>query len=202
MGCDFDDIEFLNGAPRCPEGHDVSRLQSKDLDQCMSQFYVFDGRLYAATNRGRFQSKEAKSETRTSSVVRGRLCITHERMYEADTRTATFVAYSQCDACKPVYYLSTRGVSFRSDGPLAEARPWQEFRIEVRKGVIRSIGTDGCETRDDVRKRLLESCPADHVLADDDKLVGAYKEIETRKKAVEARADAGTGSKPPAGRRR
>jgi hypothetical protein len=159
----FDTIRFHgDAAPRCPAGHRLADLQTKDLDCTLDVYSVLEGRLYRP------------GRERAESVVlddRGRLILTETKIAEPTAISVSLTAYGSCPECLPVLYLGEGGLHHDY---VQERRLWCEWRFVFRDGRLERCETVRVESRaavaDALRREGLE------VLADDERLARLHFE--------------------------
>jgi hypothetical protein len=151
-----------DAAPRCPAGHRLADLQTKDLDSALDVYSVFEGRLYRP---GRERAESVALDDR------GRLILTETRVAEPASISLSLTAYGFCAECRPALYL---GEAAPLRDYVQERRPWCEWRFVFRDGRLERRETVRVESReavaDALRREGLE------VLADDERLARLHFE--------------------------
>lgn len=153
----FDTITFHDdGAPRCAAGHRLGELQTKDLECVMESYSVLGGRIYCLARIG---------TTAWHVDARARLVCVETRIGEPAVLSADLRGYGHCHDCKPVLFLRGAGAPWDL---VQERRPWCEWRLVVRNGVVERVEpvrvASRADVADELRREGLE------VLADDERL--------------------------------
>jgi hypothetical protein len=165
----YDMIEFSgDDALRCPDGHPLRDLQTKDLECELATYVVHGARLYRVG---------PTSEETTQARADGRLILSTQRIADPLALNAEVTAYTFCDHCRPVLYLRD-GQSVWGDY-VQERRPWCEWRFIFVAGALERRETVRVETRaivaEQLRKEGLE------VLDDNDRLARLhFNRLESR----------------------
>jgi hypothetical protein len=165
----YDTVIFLDGAPRCPAGHEVGSFQTKDFECQMHDYYVSGERLYSETSETEHSRHEVNGEiltfTRTSEM----------RRYDF---TGQVSVYGYCERCRPVLLLKERAFGGPYGDLVDERRPWQEWRLTLDRGVVTGVEPVRNETRDDVREKLArDELKRDLILDDDERLARRHFEL-------------------------
>jgi hypothetical protein len=159
----FDTIRFHGDvAPRCPAGHRLADLQTKDLECTLEVYSVLEGRLY----------RPAKERSESVAIDdRGRLILTESRLAEPASISASLTAYGFCADCRPVLYLGEGGLHRDS---VQERRPWCEWRFVFRDGRLERCEAVRTESREVVAEALRRE--GLEVLGDDERLARLHFE--------------------------
>jgi hypothetical protein len=168
----FDHVIVLDEILRCPHGHGLGGLQTKDFDDPSMDTYLLEGPwVYRATRGGFAGSDEAAEYWRLEGAE-----AVFQRRYGAERilPPREVVIYTSCHACKPVLSRHDRPTSWRD--LIGEHQLWVEFRLTFEPGGPRLIErTSG--TREDLASELREE--GLRVLRDDEPLAMAHHEIRT-----------------------
>lgn len=139
----FDDVEDLDGTFKCPAGHIVTHLQTKDLECSMYHYILSFGKLYQCGQSNRTIDRSFLTDltiTYTDKPVFQSQCTEYLRVY------------GSCNECK--LYTKTTGVY---NWPRFETnRAWQEWRLHIVNGHVVEVLPVRNETLDDVRATLLK----------------------------------------------
>lgn len=142
----FDSVYFVDGAPKCGEGHDLAgeEFQTKDLDCNLDQYAIEGGILRLVRAHPVCKTDPAKEGTIID--------------------VPTLNVYLHCLICAPVWGIGRDGAFLQS------LEPWNEWilHFEKKNGLnpcLAQIEIVSLETRAGVRKRLAGVWP---MLEDDD----------------------------------
>ncbi len=154
----YDTILFHgDDALRCPAGHALHDLQTKDLECAMAEYVVHRARLY----------RPGRTSDETVQLAEdGKLILSAQRTADPVALTAEVTAYAFCDHCRPVLFL--RDDTSPWGDYVQERRPWCEWRLVFVAGALERRDAIRVETREvlaeQLRKEGLE------VLDDSDRL--------------------------------
>jgi len=171
----FDEFHFLDDMAKltsCAAGHPVKYSQTKSLACVMRHYYVYAGRVYSGS-----AIRGGEDNTQRLSFIdaaTGRLMVRDTTTYDLVTDlTGTIELHYHCNECDPVFYESND--SWDGMG-MSGMEPRCSWLATFDKGVLMNVESH-CETRDDIRKKLIEM--ARPPLPDDDRVV--KRELELRR---------------------
>lgn len=128
----------------CREGHEIIEFQTKDLENALLKYYLFDGRLYEEVHK-------AKAELDPKSVDDRILRIAKQTSIDAidkSPRYKTVSIYTDCKECLPILTKSVWGS--------AEQHPNVEYELGFGKdGQVEKIENKS-ETREELQSKLTE----------------------------------------------
>jgi hypothetical protein len=154
---------------RCGEGHalrDSDEMQTKDLRCDLDHYYVVDRRLFVLRRGG-----ETSNHQRQQIVVTdGALRITTTEIAVADPYSGEVCLYASCTLCDPICFEYGESEVASWGGRLNHSEPRTRWTATFEHGQLATVQPIGCETREDVRQKLLlrEGLT---VLPDDDRVV-------------------------------
>ena len=165
----FDSVYILDNFAlkvTCGEGHPQNgELQTKDLDCGMCAYYISGSMIFGP-------EEEVIDKRPIYRFEDNALVITSRPRYLRPTIEATeIIVYGNCTDCDPVVYCGSAN-SFR--GNVDTREPWFEYRLSINDGRVVDVRKIVAETREDLRKKMLES--GLDVLPDSDRV--AAKTIE------------------------
>jgi len=173
----FDHIWFDENsasAPKCAEGHPVTYLQTKCLQNNMDVLYVVRGMLYI---------KKPSEHKVLGAYDRYDLSYNSEEVMLAKTDrakrlriTAQIEAYNGCDKCKPVMILNPHGWA----GMVEEKGVSIQFTLCFDDGILTNV-IPSVESREQLREKLLKR--GVEVLEDDNPIVVAHLMMQERERA-------------------
>lgn len=158
----FDRIVFHGKSAErlcCAEGHSQVRLefQTKDLDCGFHGYHVMDDRLFQLLGHESLEfGITADGRFERVSTCYG----------DQSKLTDCAVVYRSCKQCIPVVAASSWGTQGHE--------PWIEYRCLFREGTLVDVTVEKLESRDDVRRKLIEN--GTHVFDDDDYMAKQFFE--------------------------
>ncbi len=140
----YDTVLFYgDDALRCPAGHPLRDLQTKDLECELATYVGHCARLYRA---GKTSDETARPRED------GKLILSTQRIADPLALTAEVTAYTFCDHCRPVLYL--RDDKSPWGDYVQERRPWCEWRLVFVAGALERREPVRIETRELVAEEL------------------------------------------------
>lgn len=150
----YDDVEIVD--PRitiaCDAGHRLTQFQTKDFENAMDRYYVYDRRLF----RYRYMSDTRERVRFDLDPEQGNLFIRHTSVASPHGFTGAVQIYAHCETCLPVLYIGEY-TSVLNEA-VHERQPWCEFsiqfidgkyvaatsvRVESREGMIAELTKNG-----------------------------------------------------------
>lgn len=160
----FDTVEFVSGVspeldavalaawltlvPTCAAGHEIRHLQTKDFDCDGSQYVMWSGMLWKLVREKTKETPGTDIATFPTDLVRSSVV---QRHYQGRIVDTAINAYSYCEECRPVLFLTDGGTWSRD--PVQEMKPWCEYTIRVLQGRVLDIEHSNVESRDVVAAR-------------------------------------------------
>ena len=135
----------------CEEGHIVTSLQTKSLGEGMQEFYLINKILYRQTQEQpfRFVKSGDVNEGKGTIVVR-KECVALRQNHNEFV-----VGYTHCNVCEPVITQCTTTHDFTWSGSGTQHHPWVQFKMRFENGVLKSVESDGSQTRAELKKKLI-----------------------------------------------
>lgn len=178
----FDTIQVLDSSRdlRCPHGHPIRSLQTKDLDEPSMQTYLLHGgRLYLTLPIE--DGTSAVDEDAESWRVEGDTAVREHRYALREVATPRTVrVYAHCRECAPILVRTDRP-SFLGD-LVEEHALFVDFALTFpRNEPARVERTSG--TRDELKRAL--STRGVYVLEEDEPLAVAHREVKKAREVLE-----------------
>lgn len=191
----FDTIIFpKDEAPKCPNGHPLTSLQTKDLDCDMDTIFIVGKQMFARfayTNDdyegkytlGRYHKFEVQTHVMPGSdgpydpQNKKELILKTIDKASMVPLTAEFEAYTSCNKCQPVLMMDTSGSIFGNS--FREQQPWARFILTFEDGTLINVDDSKVESRKILADRLKkQGCL---VLDDNDPIAVAHRKKKTLK---------------------
>jgi hypothetical protein len=128
----------------CYEGHECRSFQTKDLENLVFHYYVFDRCLYKLHEGEDYE--DVSDYEYVPSVTGLEIVQKHRALPVSLGPKATVVASARCEECKPIYITS------RWEGRLQALYPWVEYRFGFDGGLLTDVNIVRVESREDVRR--------------------------------------------------
>ena len=184
----FDTIVFpKDEAPKCPSGHPLTSLQTKDLDCTLDTLFIVGKQMFVRFGHsdedyegkytlGSYHNFEIQIHVKADSggpkdpQNKKELILKTIDKAGVARLTGEFEAYTSCNKCRPVLMIDTSASIFANS--FREQRPWARFILTFKDGILVNVDNSKVESREILADRLKkQGCL---VLDDDDPIAVAH----------------------------